>query len=193
MRDFSKPNEYPENVLGKTLRSCGQSVRIFHGARLYPPERIDVGSYTQIDEGVSIYAGVGVCIGRNVHFAFGSSISGGGSGEVGDFVSIGSGVKILTGSDIPVDGLLNNPTIPSEYRSVERMTTRINDLAIVYTSTIVFPGVTIGSGAVVAAGSLVHHDLQPWRIYAGNPLTIIGVRDEEKTRATAERIKQELG
>ena len=39
--------------------------------------------------------------------------------------------------------------------------------------------VVIGEGAVVGACSLVHHDLKPWGVYAGNPLVQIGTREKE--------------
>lgn len=31
------------------------------------------------------------------------------------------------------------------------------------------PGVTIGEGAVVAAGSVVTKDVEPWTVVGGNP------------------------
>ncbi|NMM54697.1 DapH/DapD/GlmU-related protein [Paenibacillus aquistagni] len=37
----------------------------------------------------------------------------------------------------------------------------------------VLPGVTIGDGAVVAAGSVVHRDVLPGQMVGGNPLRII--------------------
>jgi len=41
---------------------------------------------------------------------------------------------------------------------------------------IVLPGVTIGEGAVVGAGSLVSRDVPPYAIVAGNPSRVIGKR-----------------
>ena len=37
------------------------------------------------------------------------------------------------------------------------------------TGAIVLPGVTIGEGAVVGAGSVVARDVPPWTVVAGNP------------------------
>jgi acetyltransferase-like isoleucine patch superfamily enzyme len=42
---------------------------------------------------------------------------------------------------------------------------------------IVLPGVTIGDGAVVAAGAVVTRNVDPLQIVAGNPARVIGCRD----------------
>jgi acetyltransferase-like isoleucine patch superfamily enzyme len=39
--------------------------------------------------------------------------------------------------------------------------------------TIVMPGVTIGEGAIVGAGSLVTKDIPPWAVAAGSPAKVI--------------------
>ena len=54
------------SLLAAALRHCGQGVRVYHGCRLVPPDRISIGAFSQIDEGVRIFAGEGVSIGRHV-------------------------------------------------------------------------------------------------------------------------------
>lgn len=49
------------------------------------------------------------------------------------------------------------------------------------TGATIFGGVTIGNGAVVAAGSVVTKDVPPYAIVAGNPARIIKYRFDEKT------------
>ncbi len=186
--EFAASEPLPAAVLEEYLGGCGEDVVIYRGCRIHPPERVWIGQKTQIDEGVQIFAGEGVQIGRNVHLAFGSSISGGGRCRVGDFASIGAGVRILTGTDIPSSQQLNNPTVPDQFRSFKRTETEVGAFAVVYTNVIVFPGVTIGDGAVVSAGSVVHHNLEGWKIYAGNPLVAIGSRDEASIRDCAENM-----
>lgn len=162
--------------LRRHLRVCGAGVKVYRGCRILPPGLVSLGEGTQIDEGVMIFAGGGVEIGRRVHLAFGSSISGGGTCRIGDFAGIGAGTRLITGSDNPDGSGLTNPTIPPEWRSVTRGHLEIGAHALLFTACVVFPGVAIGEGAVAAAGSLVHKDLKPWTIYAGNPLVAIGVR-----------------
>lgn len=41
---------------------------------------------------------------------------------------------------------------------------------------VVLDGAVIGEGCVVGAGSMVRGTLEPYRVYAGNPLRVIGTR-----------------
>jgi len=52
----------------------------------------------------------------------------------------------------------------------------IEDYAWVATRAMILPGVTIGQGAVVAAGSVVTKDVEPKSIVAGNPARCIRER-----------------
>lgn len=48
----------------------------------------------------------------------------------------------------------------------------------------ILPGVTIGDGAVVSAGTLVHKDVMPGSFVGGNPMRLIYTKEElEKRRA----------
>ncbi len=171
-------------VLSAALRHCGRGVRIYQGCRLVPPGQISIGDFTQIDEGVRVFAGEGVFIGHHAHLAFDSSISGGGRCEIGDFAGISAGVRIVTGSE-EVQGGLTNPTIPAELRRVARSSVRIGAHALLFTNVVVLTGVTIGEGSVVSAGAVFHRDLKPWRMYAGNPLVCVGLRDPAPILAAA--------
>ena len=152
-------------------------------------DRIGIGSYSQIDEGVWVFAGEQVTIGDHVHLAFGSSISGGGRCIIHDFVGIGAGVRLITGTDLAEGMGLTNPTIPDQFRSVRRGLIEIGAHAVVFTNSVVFPDVRIGEGAVVAAGSLVHRDLPAWGIFAGNPLVQVAVRPKETVLRLASELR----
>lgn len=143
------------------------------------PERVAVGDYSQIDEGVRIFAGEGVTIGRHVHLAFAGSISGGGRCLIHDFAGLGAGVRLITGTDVVDAGGLTNPTIPAPLRTVVRGSIEVGAHAVIFTNSVVWPNVSIGEGAVVAAGSVVHHSLKAWAIYAGYPLVQVGIRSAE--------------
>lgn len=176
---FGEGEALPLAVLRSRLAACGQGARVFRGARLVSGEQIVVGDCCQIDEGARLFGGQGITLGKHVHLAFGSSISGGGRCRLGDFVSVGAGVRIITGTDLADGSGLTNPTVPAELRAVERSEVSIHDHAVLYTGVIVLPGVTVGEGAVVAAGGIVHRDLAPWRIYAGQPLVAVKERPRE--------------
>jgi acetyltransferase-like isoleucine patch superfamily enzyme len=175
--EFADNRLLAEPILKQYLKSCGRAVKVYAGARLVPPDRISIGDYSQIDEDVRIFAGEGVEIKRHVHLAFGSSISGGGTLLIEDFAALGAGVRVITGTEVIDQGGLTNPTMPEQYRTVTRGRVEIQPHALIFTNSTVLPGVVIGEGAVVAAGSLVHRNLKPWAIYAGNPLVQVGVRD----------------
>ncbi|NWL85998.1 MULTISPECIES: acyltransferase [unclassified Paenibacillus] len=69
-----------------------------------------------------------------------------------------------------------------EYRLGE---VHIGNEVMIGANTTILPGVTIGDGAVVAAGSVVHKDVAPGSFVGGNPLREIerkspeGVRESE--------------
>lgn len=185
---FGKGELLPLSVLRARLAGCGEGVKVYRGARLVGAEQIAIGSFSQIDEGVHVFGGGGVDLGRHVHLAFGSSISGGGRCRIGDFVGVGAGVRILTGTEV-VDGSgLTNPTVPAELRSMERSAVEILDHVVLFTGVIVLPGVHVGEGAVVSAGGVVHRDLKPWLVYAGNPLVPV----KERPKETVMRLAAEL-
>lgn len=181
----------PEAELRRWLGRCGRGVRIFQGARLVTPEVIGIGDRTQLDEGIYLFGGDGIELGCHVHFAFGSSVSGGGRCVVGDFVGVAAGARLITGTDLADGTGLTNPTVPPHYRAVRRGHVRVGDHVLVFTNAVVLPDVTIGEGAVVAAGSVVHYDLEPWAIYAGTPLRRVGVRPRERVLEQAEQLRRE--
>ncbi len=183
--EFATGRTLPEAEVRRWLGACGVGVKVYAGCRLIHAERIHLGDYSQIDEGVWIFAGEGVVIGRHAHLAFGSSISGGGSCRIGDFAGLGCGVRLISGTDLIDQDGLTNPTVPSERRTVRRGRIEIGAHAVIFTSAVVLPDVHIGEGAVVSAGAVVHHDLNAWGIYAGNPLVQVGVRASDEVRRKA--------
>lgn len=54
---------------------------------------------------------------------------------------------------------------------------RIEDDVWIGTRAIIMPGLTIGRGAIIGAGSVVTKDVPPYAICAGNPARIIRYRD----------------
>ena len=60
-----------------------------------------------------------------------------------------------------------------DWRGIEISTTRIHDKAWIGFGTIILPGVSVGEGAIVGAGSVVTKDIPPWTVVAGNPARII--------------------
>lgn len=54
----------------------------------------------------------------------------------------------------------------------------VQDRAFLGTRALILPGVTIGEGAVVAAGAVVTHDVEPYAIVAGVPARFLRHRPQ---------------
>lgn len=81
-------------------------------------------------------------------------------------------VTILTADHDPLDPTFERARI----RGVQ-----IGHHVFIGTRALVLPGVTIGNGAIVAAGSIVTRDVAPFFIVAGSPARKIGVRPPNLT------------
>ncbi|MCZ0717300.1 CatB-related O-acetyltransferase [Aerococcus kribbianus] len=53
---------------------------------------------------------------------------------------------------------------------------------------VIMPGVTIGNGAIVGAGSIVTHDVKPYEVVVGNPAKVKKLRFDPATIAKLEKI-----
>ena len=54
---------------------------------------------------------------------------------------------------------------------------RLGDYVWIGARAIILPGVTIGEGAVIAAGAVVTKDVEPWTVVGGNPAKFIKKRE----------------
>jgi galactoside O-acetyltransferase len=64
---------------------------------------------------------------------------------------------------------------------------------VIGTNAVIFPGVTIGEGAIIGALSLVRKDVPDWSIYAGIPAKRVGTRRKDfLTLLTSESLYEKL-
>ena len=61
-------------------------------------------------------------------------------------------------------------------QGVNRSFVKIEDDCWIASNAVILAGVTVGKGAVVAAGSIVTKDVPPYSIVGGNPAKIIKSR-----------------
>jgi len=143
-------------------------LKTFEYTKIIGIENIKFGKYIIIDDFTLIYAKEKISIGNYVHIASFTSISGGGELNIEDCCAISSGCRIITGSDDFKDGGFGNSTINNKFRNLSMKKIHIKKFAIIGGNSVILPGITIGKGASVGAGSVVTKDLEPWGIYVGN-------------------------
>jgi acetyltransferase-like isoleucine patch superfamily enzyme/glycosyltransferase involved in cell wall biosynthesis len=101
--------------------------------------------------------------------------------NIGHFCSIADDVKFLLGGNHAYEGVSTFPFMTKYFATLEATSkgaiTVGDDVWIGYSSTIL-SGVTIGQGAVIAAGSMVTRDVPPYAIVGGNPAKVLKYRFE---------------
>ncbi len=75
--------------------------------------------------------------------------------------------------------ILAHEYLIKEYRLGE---VHIGDEVMIGANTTILPGVTIGDGAIVSAGTLVHKDVPAGAFVGGNPMRIIYTKEELEER-----------
>ncbi|WP_375754767.1 acyltransferase [Priestia endophytica] len=88
--------------------------------------------------------------------------------SVGRNSIIGYNTTILTHEYLIKEYRLGNVEIGSE--------------VMIGANTTILPGVTIGDGAIVAAGTVVHRNVAPGTFVGGNPMNVIYSKEEMKNR-----------
>ena len=89
--------------------------------------------------------------------------------SIGDNVLISPQVNLLTGEyDISISNF------PGVFRPI-----KIGDYVWIGVNATILQGITIGEGAVVAAGAVVTKDVEPYTIVGGVPAKKIGMRPQD--------------
>lgn len=89
-----------------------------------------------------------------------------------DHVGWGPGAKILGSSHTGLP--ISEPIIAT---ALEIKPVKVEAEADIGTGAILLPGVTVGKGAIVGAGAVVTHDVDPYSIVAGVPARFLRWRD----------------
>lgn len=101
--------------------------------------------------------------------------------HIGDYVSIGAEVLILTANHN-----YNGDTIPFDHSYIEKNVV-IKDFAWIASRVTLLPGTTVGEGAIIQAGAVVHGNIPDYAIAGGNPCKVFMMRDEEKFKKLKEQ------
>lgn len=107
-----------------------------------------------------------VSLGNRVYFNINCTILDGGLVTLGDDCLIGPNVQLIT---------INHDLNPTKRLDKTNYASDINigNNVWIGAGAIVLPGVTVGDGAVIAAGSIANRDIPDNTLYAGNPAKMI--------------------
>jgi acetyltransferase-like isoleucine patch superfamily enzyme len=136
------------------FKHFGDFVTIDYGVQFGAPENISIGNSVFIGKNVLINAGKG------------------GSIEIQDNAAIGANSTIITWN---LNNLRNQTLIRSENNNTFKKVVIGKGVGIGYNVTI-NPGIVLGDGCEIAAGSVVTRNVAPFSIMAGSPAVLVGFR-----------------
>lgn len=139
-------------------------------------DKVTVGSFAIIRP-TNLYGGepgVGLKMGNNSSIGPYSYIGCSGYIEIGDNVMISPRVSIYSENHN-----FDDVDVPMIDQGVTRSCVKIEDDCWIAANSIILAGVTVGRGAVVAAGSVVTKDVPPYSVVAGNPAKVVKARKSE--------------
>lgn len=154
----------------------GESVVFEEGVLVFHPENIEIGSNVYVGHYTILKGyykgrmtiGDGTWIGQQCFFHSAGDLS------IGRNVGVGPGVKIITSAH--AEEGIGKPILHSR---IEFAPVVIEDDVDLGVNAVVLPGVTIGKGVQVGAGSVVTHNLPAYVVAAGVPARILRSRLDE--------------
>jgi dTDP-4-amino-4,6-dideoxy-D-glucose acyltransferase len=173
----------------RLLQGVGKHSFISSNVEIRRPHLVSIGNNVAIDSG--FYLTTAARIDNYVHIGPYVTCIGGADARVkiGNFATIAAGSRLICLGDEHLGAGLVGPTIPKEYRdNLLGGFINIEDFASLSTNCVIFPGVTVGEGSVIGAGSVVKKDTEPWTIYAGNPARAIKSRESINMRKFGEAL-----
>lgn len=132
--------------------SCGKNVNIEHGAFFASGRELALGDNSGL--GLNCRITGPVSIGRDV--------------------MMGPNVIIVTQNHETAD-----TAVPMRLQTAPKHKVTIGDDVWIGANAIILPGVTVGSGCIVAAGAVVTKDIPDRAVVGGNPARVIKIRGEE--------------
>jgi maltose O-acetyltransferase len=137
----------------RLFRYCGERVNVERGANFYTGWEIELGDDSSL--GIDCMIPYDLKVGKDV--------------MMGPYVIIIGENHNYSDVEVPMR-LQGYTTFPP---------VRIEDDVWIGARAIILPGLTIGRGAIIAAGAVVTKNVPPYAICAGNPARIIKFRNNE--------------
>lgn len=150
---FGSISQWLRNALAKRLISnFGRSVRVNPKANFGSGDRIEVGNNCNLSTGLKVIGDL----------------------KLGNDVMMGPDVVFIS-----YNHEVSDLTVPMRAQgATESKPIQVRDDVWIGMRVMIMPGVTIGSHAIVAAGSVVTKDVPEWAIVGGNPAKLIKYRKE---------------
>lgn len=144
----------------------------FHHVRrfFYRAGGMIIGEGSTIHTCARFYNTANIVIGKDTIIGERAVLDGRDTLRIGDHVDFASEVMVYN-----CQHDIHDP----EFKAVPQAVI-IEDYVFVGPRAIILPGVTIGKGAVVAAGAVVTKDVAPYEIVGGVPAKVIGERKEKE-------------
>jgi maltose O-acetyltransferase len=143
-----------------------------HAFRLFMYRKvlgITIGKNSSVHWRLAFFAPQGISVDRNSIIGNDCFLDGRLGLRIGRNVNIGGHVQIFTVGHDP----------QSRDFGTKGGQVRVGDRAYVASRSTILPGVSIGEGAVVAAGAVVSNNVEPFTIVAGVPAKVIGTRSRD--------------
>ena len=153
------------------------------------PLLVEIGSHCAIDG--FLWCSTGLRIKDYVHIGPHVSIIGGQDSylEMGNFSSLATGCRVICGTDNYQGDGFQIPMVPKAYRgSTTIAPIIIENFVGVGANVVIMPGVKLAEGCVIATGTCVRGDTEPWTIYAGDPLIPVKRRESSVILAMAKEM-----
>lgn len=180
LRIFRKIRRKAKEILPPPGITIGSDVRInLHAVRTVPNLKLDVGNNSIVEANILFEKkGASVTIGERTFIGTGNIVC-------GHEINIGSDVLIAWGCTIVdhdshsltweqrKDDVINWGKGIKIWDHVTMAPVTIGNRAWIGFNVIILKGVTVGEGAVVAAGSVVTRDVPPYSLVAGNPARVV--------------------
>ena len=155
------------------FKSLGNNVIFERGVLIFHPDNIIIGNNVYIGHNTILKGyyknemkiGDDTWIGQNCFFHSAGGLM------IGKSIGIGPMVQIIT--SYHKESPIKNPLINNDFvfKSVV-----IDDESDIGMGAIILPGITVGKGAIIGAGSVVTKNVPPYTIYAGNPAKLLRKR-----------------
>jgi acetyltransferase-like isoleucine patch superfamily enzyme len=158
-----------------------------------PQNNLEIGKHSCIRGELSVQSPTGqIKIGHHSFVGAGTRIWAQSLIEIGNYVLISHLVDIHDSNshsiyaDLRREDPINlfEKNEPVNWSNVEARPVRIEDDVWIGFKSSIFKGVTVGQGAIVAACSVVRHDVPPYTLVAGNPAKVIRELEREPVSST---------